>query len=43
MLLAALAPGVTVTRDIEYVKRGTTALLLDASVPDGAGPFPAVI
>ncbi|HEY3444533.1 MAG TPA: alpha/beta hydrolase [Paludibaculum sp.] len=43
LLLAALAPGATVTRDIEYVKRGTTPLLLDASVPDGPGPFPTVI
>lgn len=43
MILAALMPGATVTRDIEYVKRGTTPLLLDASVPDGPGPFPAVI
>jgi len=43
LLLAALAPGATVTRDIEYVKRGNTPLLLDASVPDGPGPFPTVI
>lgn len=43
LLLAALLPGATVTRNIEYVKRGTTPLLLDASVPDGPGPFPTVI
>lgn len=43
MMLAALAPGATVTRNIEYVKRGPAPLLLDASVPDGPGPFPAVI
>ena len=32
-----------VTSDVEFVKRGSTPLLLDASVPDGPGPFPAVI
>src|SRR5688572_4828811 len=29
--------------DIEFVRRGDTPLVLDAWVPDGAGPFPAVI
>jgi alpha-L-fucosidase 2 len=29
--------------DIEYGRAGNTPLMLDAFVPDGAGPFPAVI
>jgi acetyl esterase len=29
--------------DIEYAKRGDESLTLDASVPDGKGPFPTVI
>jgi acetyl esterase len=29
--------------DIEFVRRGETPLTLDAWVPDGPGPFPAVI
>ena len=29
--------------DIEFVRRGDTPLTLDAWVPDGPGPFPAVI
>ncbi|HSV15258.1 MAG TPA: alpha/beta hydrolase [Tepidisphaeraceae bacterium] len=29
--------------DVEYGRVGDTRLLLDASVPDGPGPFPAVI
>ena len=40
---AALLPAAQVTHDIEYVKRGDTPLRLDASVPDGKCPFPAVI
>jgi len=30
-------------KDIEFVRRGSQPLLLDASVPDGPGPFPAVV
>jgi alpha-L-fucosidase 2 len=30
-------------KDIEYGRAGNTHLLLDASVPDGTGPFPVVI
>jgi alpha-L-fucosidase 2 len=33
----------TVTNGIEYVTRPSGALLLDASIPDGPGPFAAVI
>ncbi len=43
LVIAAVAPTATVTNDIEYVKRASGALRLDASVPEGAGPFPAVI
>jgi alpha-L-fucosidase 2 len=32
-----------VQKDIEYGKAGDVSLLLDASVPDGAGPFPVAI
>lgn len=31
------------TSDIEYGKAGGVSLTLDAHVPDGRGPFPAVI
>lgn len=42
MLLSQLfsAP---VRRDIEYGRVGNTPLLLDSAVPEGTGPFPAVI
>ena len=45
LLSAALVQTATaaVTSDIQFVKRGSTPPLLDASVPDGPGPFPAVI
>src|SRR5690554_2934000 len=29
--------------DIEFARPGNESLTLDASVPDGAGPFPAVV
>lgn len=32
-----------VRKDIEYARPGGVSLTLDASVPEGAGPFPAVI
>jgi acetyl esterase len=32
-----------VRRDIEYGRVGNTPLLLDSAVPEGTGPFPAVI
>lgn len=38
-----LSSAATVTNNIEYVQRATGPLLLDASVPDGPGPYPAVI
>ena len=43
LLLTTLSSAAMVTNNIEYVKRGTGPLLLDASVPNGPGPFPAVI
>ena len=29
--------------DVEYAKKGEVSLTLDASIPDGGGPYPAVI
>jgi len=40
---AALAAGAELKTDIEYGRAGDTRLLLNASVPDGAGPFPVAI
>jgi len=42
-LLAVTVHAAVVTKDVEYVRRGDRPLLLDASVPDGPGPFAAVI
>src|SRR5919112_1137172 len=46
LLAVSLAAGVSLAEmrtDIEFVKRGNESLTLDAYVPDGPGPFPAVI
>jgi alpha-L-fucosidase 2 len=43
LLFAGLASAATVTTDIEFAKRTSGPLLLDASVPDGPGPFPAIV
>jgi acetyl esterase len=47
LLFALLAIGLPLCAemrtDIEFVKRGSTSLTLDAWVPEGPGPFPAVI
>lgn len=47
LLCFALAAGVSVSAalqtDIEYGAAGGESLKLDASIPDGPGPFPAVI
>jgi len=40
---AALASAAEFKSDIEYARVGDTALHLDASVPEGAGPFPVAI
>jgi alpha-L-fucosidase 2 len=42
----AAAPGplrAKLTSNVEYARAGADKLLLDASIPDGPGPFPAVI
>jgi len=41
--LAAPALAVNVQRDIEFARPGGISLKLDASIPEGAGPFPAAI
>lgn len=43
LALIAAASQAEMRSDIEFTKRGTESLTLDAWVPDGAGPFPAVI
>jgi acetyl esterase len=43
LLLAVPAGAATVTINIPYVTRPSGPLLLDASIPDGAGPFPGVL
>jgi alpha-L-fucosidase 2 len=42
-LLAITVQAAMVKKDVEFVRRGGEAILLDASIPDGPGPFPAVI
>ena len=39
----SLAAGAELKKDIEYGQADGTSLLLDASVPDGPGPFPVAI
>src|SRR5437762_13888653 len=41
--LAATPIGIDVHRDIEYSRAGSLRLGLDAAIPKGAGPRPAVI
>jgi acetyl esterase len=43
LLLAVAAMAATVQSDIEYAKDGDVSLKMDASIPDGAGPFPTVL
>jgi acetyl esterase len=43
LALPFAAPAATVTNSIQYATRPTGPLLLDASIPDGPGPFAAVI
>ena len=40
---ATLSAAVLDQKDVEYAHPGTTSLLLDLHIPDGAGPFPAAI
>jgi acetyl esterase len=41
--MGTFAVAAEVHTDIEYSRAGGTSLRLDASIPDGSGPFPAVI
>lgn len=43
ILLAASANAAQMRTDIEFAKKGDVSLTLDASVPDGVGPYPTVI
>lgn len=43
LTLRASSSAATVQNDVEFARAGDVSLTLDASVPDGAGPFPAVI
>ncbi len=43
LLLAALPAAAALQTDIEFAVVGQVRLTLDAWVPEGAGPFPAVI
>jgi alpha-L-fucosidase 2 len=43
LLAAAAACAADLRTDIEYGKAGAVSLKLDASIPEGKGPFPAVI
>ncbi len=43
LLLPGLAAAAELRRDIEYGRAGDVSLRLDASVPDGTGPFPVAI
>ncbi|HYO81457.1 MAG TPA: alpha/beta hydrolase [Bryobacteraceae bacterium] len=43
LLLLAAGAAAELRSDIEFARRGDQSLTLDAWVPDGSGPFPAVI
>ena len=43
LVMWAVAPTATRTNNIEYLRRASGAIRLDASVPTGVGPFPTVI
>ncbi len=42
-ICAMAASAAQVRTDVEFAKKGDVSLTLDASVPDGGGPYPAVI
>src|SRR3954453_5571387 len=42
-MLASQLFSATARRNVEYGRAGDVSLSLDLAVPDGAGPFPAVI
>jgi acetyl esterase len=43
LLMTTLGAAAEIRTDIEYSRAGGTSLRLDASIPDGSGPFPAAI
>jgi alpha-L-fucosidase 2 len=43
VLICAGASGAAMLKDVEYADKKSEILRLDASIPDGAGPFPAAI
>jgi acetyl esterase len=43
LLFAAQLSSASIRRDVEYGRAGDVPLLMDVSVPEGTGPFPAVI
>src|SRR4051812_25588069 len=43
LLLAGTARAAEIQKDLQYAAPGGVPLLLDARVPDGPGPFPAVV
>ena len=43
LLLPGLVAAAELRKDLEYGRAGEAPLLLDASVPDGTGPFPVAI
>lgn len=43
ILMTTLGAAAEIRTDIEYSRAGGTSLRLDASIPDGSGPFPAAI
>ncbi len=43
LVCAGVAGAAQMRTDVEFAKKGDVSLTLDASVPDGGGPYPAVI
>ena len=43
LAFAAFASAAQMRTDVEFAKKGDVSLTLDASIPDGNGPYPAVI
>jgi acetyl esterase len=43
LLFAMISMSAAELKDVEYARAGNTVLRLDANIPEGKGPFPAVI
>src|SRR5271163_598310 len=43
LLMTTLGYAAEIRTDIEYSRAGGTSLRLDASIPEGTGPFPAAV